>query len=334
MKTKQMSAVYLAMAGLLLAVGNVSAATQTVTNGILTVSISDAGGNIGQFTVTTGDSHPNPSQTVFYPIGTSNITLRDVGAAVMWSNDGSAPAAGLAGYTATTMNTQPAAVTPIGTNGFRTTYTLPNFTVVQDVVIDGTTLADTNVRHTISVTNNSAASRQYGVRNMWDWQIADNDASYFRQRSPDTAFTDVFSTFVAPAFTHYEMVDDLTTPAFSVFGTVHGGSLSPQPTPPDQLRYSSWSAAINSAWDFDNTGSAIDSAVFYYWGFDTPLTLAPGATGTHTQYVATVLGAVGGAASGSTSIPTLTEWGLMTMSLLLAGLGYRQLRRPKAGTVA
>ncbi len=334
MQTKQLRALYVAMAGLFLAVGSVSAATQSVTNGLLTVSISDAGSNIGQFTVTTGASHPNPSQTVFYPIGTSYITLRDVGALTMWVNDNGAPAPGLAGYSATLMSSQPAVVAPIGTNGFRTTYTLPNFTVVQEVVINGTTLTDTNVRQTISVTNTSQAERQYGVRNMWDWQIADNDASFFRQRSPDTAFTDVFATFVAPAFTHYEMVDDLTTPAFSVFGTVHGGSLSPQPTPPDQLRYSSWSAATGSAWDFTNTGSGSDSAVSYYWGFDTPLTLAPGATGTHTQYVATVLGAVGGTPSASTPIPTLTEWGLMTLSLLLAGLGYRQLRRPKTGTAA
>lgn len=333
---KKLYGLCMAMSGMFLAVGDTSAATQTVTNGILSVSIEDAGSSIGQFTVTTGASHPNPSETVFYPIGTSDITLRDVGAQTMWINESSAPSAGLAGYTATAMNTQPATVIALGANGFRTTYTLPNFTVVQDVVINGSTLANTNVRHTISVTNTSAAPRQYGVRNMWDWQIAGNDASFFRQRSPDTAFTNVFATFTSPAFTHYEMVDNVTTPTFSVFGTVQGGSLSPQPTPPDQVRYSSWGSAVGSAWDFANTGSAVDSAVEYYWGFDTPLTLAAGASASHTQYVSTVLGAVGGTpvASTSTPIPTLTEWGLAALSLLLAGLGFRSLRRSPTGRAA
>lgn len=105
-------------------------------------------------------------------------------------------------------------------NGFRTTYTLPNWVVVQDVAISGTTLADTNVRHSVTVTNSSAVTRSYGVRYMRDRQIAGNDASLFRTRNPDGTFTGTFIGYDAPAFQAFEEVDNIATPAFSVFGRV------------------------------------------------------------------------------------------------------------------
>jgi hypothetical protein len=98
----------------------------------------------------------------------------------------------------------------------------------------------------VTVTNTSAVSRQYGVRFMWDWEIAGNDASLFRQRNPDAAFTSTFTTFPSPRFQLYEEVDNATTPTFSVFGTVGGGPLTPAPTTPDQLRYSSWGTSYSN----------------------------------------------------------------------------------------
>jgi hypothetical protein len=271
-----------------------SLAVLTATNGILTVDIENAGDDIGVFTISTGASHPHPGQTVFFPIGTSYITLRDATALQMWVNGGSfgAPSPGLAGYTLMLMNTQPAVVTTLGTTGFRTTYTLPNFTVVQDLVINGSTLSDTNVRHSVMVTNTTQGARQFGLRYMWDWQIAGNDASFFRMRNPDGAFTSTFATFAPPTFQLFEEVDNITTPTFSVFGTVMGGSLVPAPTAPDQLRYSGWAIADGFAWDFSNTGGDTDSATEHYWGFTTPISLAAGASSTFHQYVSTVLGAV------------------------------------------
>lgn len=316
------------------------AAYQTITNGYLTLTIEDAELTIGQFTVTTGANHPQPGQTVFYPIGTSIITLRDVDAAQLWVNYSIEPATpGLAGYTSMVMNTQPVSVVPLGANGFRTTYTLPNFTVVQDLTINGTTLADTNVRHTVTITNTTGASRGYGLRNLWDWQIASNDASFFRQRNPDTAYTSVFQAFNAPTFTHYEVVDNTTTPTFSIYGTVFGGTLSPAPSAPEQIRYADWYESISSAWDFTVAGSDEDSAIVYYWGYNSPLTLAAGASASYTQYLSTVLSAVGGApvdpsppaapaTPATTPIPTLSGWGMILPSGLLGlGAAYAGRRR-------
>ncbi|MEO8432109.1 MAG: IPTL-CTERM sorting domain-containing protein [Acidobacteriota bacterium] len=313
------------------------AAEVSVTNGILTVTIENAGTEIGQFSIATGASHPHPNESVFYPVGTSWITLRDATANQMWVNGSDASAAGLAGYSLMFMNTQPAAVTPIGTSGFRTTYTLPSWTVVQDVVINGTTIADTNVRQSVTVTNTTTAPRLFGLRYFWDWEIADNDGSFFRQRSPDGAFTSTFQTFAAPGFQFFEEVDNIATPTFSIFGTVQGGTLSPAPTTPDQVRYVSWSDFDDFAWDTAVTGGNDDSGTVHFWGFNAPISLAAAASQTFTEYVSTVQGAIGqptpvttpggGAGGPAAPIPTLSPWALVVLGVGLSGIAFLALRK-------
>ena len=268
-------------------------AVQSVTNGILTLEYDEGS---GLFTINTGANHPSPNQTVFFPLGTSYITLRDATSKIMWvnidDNVGLGPSTpGLSGYTLKSMLDEPVSTTGLS-NGFRTVYSLPGFDVTEDVLINGTTLANTNILHQVRVRNSSTAARSFGLRYQWDWQIAGNDASLFRRRSPDGAFTSTFETFVNPGFRLYEEVDDATSPTFSIFGSVSNLGLTPAPTVPDQLRYASWSEADNSAWDFDNLGSDDDSSVVYYWGFGTPISLAAGATQTFAQYVTTQLGAI------------------------------------------
>lgn len=123
-------------------------------------------------------------------------------------------------------------------------------------------------------------------------------------------------------------VESTTKPTFSIYGTVTGGTLSPAPSTPEQVRYADWSYSIDSAWDFPVTGGAQDSAILYFWGYNAPLTLAAGASVSYTQYVSTVLGAVGGgtATTTATAIPTLTEWGMILLSGLL-GLGAAHTMR-------
>jgi hypothetical protein len=98
-------------------------------------------------------------------IGTSYITLRGNTAQEICANSGGTVNTNIAPYVFRSMQGAPAvAVVTNIANGFRTTYTLPNWVVVEDVVIAGTTLADTNVRHQVTVTNTSAVVRSYGVR--------------------------------------------------------------------------------------------------------------------------------------------------------------------------
>ncbi len=273
-------------------------ATQTVTNGILSVRYDDTN---GIFSISTGASHPKPNQTVFFPVGSSFITLRDATSKIMWVNlslnDVFAPSVpGLAGYTLQSMVNPSTTTTPL-TNGFRTVYVVPNLEVTEDVVINGTTLTDTNVLHQVKVRNTGDAARAFGVRYMWDWQIAGNDASLFRPRSPDGTFSSTFANFDNPNFLLFEEVDDATTPTFSIFGSVGNLGLNPVPTVPDQLRYASWGSSDSSAWDFSNIGGNTDSSVVYYWGFNTPRDLAAGQSQTFAQYVTTQLSAI--------AVPTL-----------------------------
>ena len=265
------------------------------TNGILTVECvgeSEDNYGIGQFTVRTGADHPHPGKNVLYPSpSTTFFSLRDVTGSVLWTNSEGLPT-DLGGFDADRMSGYPATLTALGSKEFRVTYNLPEYIVTEDVAISGSVLADSKVRHTVSVTNTTTGARQYGVRIMWDWMIADSDDSWFRPRDPDGTFTDIFCTFTPPVFPRYEQVDFPASPTFSVFGSVTGCDQARPATQPEELRYSSWGIADGKGWDFVNTGSGSDSAMVYYWGKNTPLTIGPGETASFTQYVTTELGAL------------------------------------------
>ena len=283
-----------------------AAAQSTATNGILTLEFDPSS---SEFSILTGLNHPNPTQTVFYPVGTSYITVRDFTRGEDYVNDVFGAVDPATGQSSKYMGT--GVVVAIGSRGFRTTWALPNFTVIQEVEIGGTTLSDTNVRHQVSVQNTSNAPLSYGVRYLWDWQIAGNDASLSRQRFPDGAFTSTFTAYPSPTFQTYEQTDSLTNPTFTIYGSVQGGSLASPPTKPDRVAYVSWIDFVAASWDYPITGGGIDSAIVYYWGYNTPLTLAPGASNQVRQYVSTVASGVG----VTTLQKTMTEY-------LYVPLGY------------
>ena len=276
-----------------------AAAQSQATNGILTLEFDPT---TSEFSILTGLNHPNPKQTVFYPVGTSYITMRDFTRGEDYINDVVGAIEPTTGTLAKSMGT--GIVVAIGSRGFRTTWALPNFTVVQEVEIGGTTLIDSNVRHQVSVQNTSSVPLLYGVRYLWDWQIASNDASLSRPRFPDGAFTSTFTAYPSPTFQTYEQTDSLTNPTFTIYGSVQGGSLASPPTKPDRVAYVSWVDFVVAAWDYPITGSGIDSAIVYYWGYNTPLTLAPGASNQVRQYVSTVASGVG----VTTLQKTMTEY--------------------------
>lgn len=318
----------LGLAALLVA-APAAAVVVSYTNNILTVYTDNAGTSAGMFWVKTGSAHPNPNQNVIYDSQTSYITLRDVTAGEIWTDAGFAPSSNIPGFVSRSMQVAPAtvAVTSLPT-GFRMTYTLPNWLVVQDVVVNGTTLADTNVRQSVTVTNTSAVSRSYGVRYMWDWEIAGNDSSVFRTRNPDGTFTNVFVGFNSPGFQAFEEQDTLVNPTFSVFGTVGGGSLLPAPTQPERLAYVSWGDFESAPWDFPITGSNSDSATVHYWGYAAPLVLAPAASRTFIEYISTnpTSVGVGPGTTAATQVPTLSQWALFALVGLVVLLGMRVAR--------
>jgi len=264
----------------------------TASNGILTVQYDTFS---GQFTIVTGPGHPNPGQSVFFPLGTSYITFRDASAQVVYTNCNNPGSAGIAGYTTGNLCATAPVVTSLG-NGFRAVFTLSDWTIQQDVVINGSTIADTNVRQSVTVTNTTHHTLSYGLRYLWDWEIAGNDSSYFRTRNPDGNFLAAptqFTDFSNPTFQLFEEVNTINCAecnVLHVYGTVGGGSLIPTPTTPDQVRFASWGDAYSSAWNFSEGSS--DSATVHFWGFNTPLTLHGGAAATFVEYVTTQIEAV------------------------------------------
>ncbi len=282
----------------------IAAMADTVTNGILRIDYD----SIGRFSLSTGALHPAPDETVFFPVGTSYISVRDYARQQVFVNtthdDFGTIDAG-SGVSAAVLLMGPGATQTLSGTGFRTTWTLPNFNVVQEVEITGAALSDTRVRHEVRVINTSATPLNYGLRYLWDWQIAGNDASLARPRSPDGPYTSTFVAYPSPSFRAYEQTDSLLSPKFTIYGTVQGGITELPPTLPDRVAYVSWSDFYGAAWDMPITGADDDSAIAYYWGYLTPLTLASGASTSFRQYVSTVAGAIG--VSTSTT-KTMTEY--------------------------
>jgi len=262
----------------------------SATNGILTVTYDTSD---GRFSIDTGANHPLPGQSVFFPTGTSYITLRDSDSQEIFINCGTV-SPGIAGYTSVDMCATRPVVTSLG-NGFRAAFTLQNWTVTEEVVINGSTISDTNVRQSVTVTNTTRQNRHFGLRYLWDWDVAGNDRSFFRARNPDGQFLgpQQFTNFPSPTFQLFEEVnspDCTECNILHVFGTVGSGTLIPTPTTPDEVRYASWGDAFENAWDFNEGFS--DSATVHFWGFNQPLRLRAGQSATFVEYVTTQLDAV------------------------------------------
>jgi hypothetical protein len=283
------------------------------TNNFYTVFVNQlAGPGFGQYTVMTGPSHPvtistgSPKNVLFGDgdPGTSYNSIRSYTSGAtyvanvnlttgppLYVLDPSRP-----GITGT--------VTPLGTTGFRTTYVLsgpPNtpdaLTIVQDVNTHGTTFETSTVEVTTTITNNGGAPVALGLRYLWDTQIGIDDGPTFQALSPDGPVLLTERTFVSPSFGFYRIQDNdenVPTPLFSVFGTVtQPSTISPAPTPPDQLENADWGQSFfapfdyttNSGADVSSVSGSNDNAVLYYWGPTqaNAITLAPGASRTFSQ---------------------------------------------------
>jgi hypothetical protein len=298
-------------------------------NGILVVSVDDSAPAVGLFTIATGALHPQPRFSVFYPIGSSYLTLRDVTAQEVWANADETVNQAIAPFLPRSMQSAPAAASLTAIpGGFRAVYALPHWRVTQDVVLSGTTLLDTRVRHTIEVENTSAIARSYGLRALWDWEIAEQPQSRWRARSPDSAFTAAFAPFDAPAFRAFEVVDRAIGTTYAVFGTVAGGPLTPAPTLPDRVAYVQWLDFYEAPWDYPVGGADEDAATVHFWGYREPLTLAPGARATFHQYVTAHPAALGlQPDEGAAPVPAVSPWALAGLAGTLALCAYGGLAR-------
>lgn len=280
--------------------------TVTTGNGIYDASVEDSDGGMGQYTARTGDNHPitigtGDYQNILYGganenPGTSWSTIRSYTSQTDYVNDDDS------GHDSTfdvVSLDAFATVEPIGTTGTRTTYVvtsaaaeLDDLTIVEDVNVNGSTLNDSSVEITTSVTNDGDEPVDIGIRYLWDWAIADDDGPSFTPIDPDAATIVTEQTYLSPDFTAYAIQDndDAGAPLFVVYGTVNGpAAIDPPPVAPDVLMFVAWWPADDEAFDYitdpsldvaSPDGDENDSAVLYYWGpnAQNPIHLDPGET--------------------------------------------------------
>jgi len=271
----------------------------------------DQAPGIGEYTIETGPNHPVTIST-----GSPQNVLFGNGVPGTSYNSFFSYTTGTT-YVATDFNAAPnlvvlnpttpgitASVTPLGSTGFRTTYTLAGppqtpdkLTIVQDVNTHGTTFQTSTVEVTTTITNNGSAPVAMGLRYLWDTQIGQDDGPTFQPLNPDAAVLLTEKNFQPPTFGFYRIQDNngnATTPLFNVFGTVtQPTSVTPPPTPPDRLVNASWPASVDVPFaytadpslDVSSPGGIDDNAVLYYWGATqaTAITIAPGASRTFSE---------------------------------------------------
>lgn len=252
------------------------AATVTGGNGTYTIHIDNEN---GQYTVTTGPSHPlGEGLNVLYGGGSPGTSFDSVKNFTTGHE--------------TQLMALPATVVALGSTGFQTTYlwALDQLEIVQTIQVHGTGFNDSFVEVSTIVKNLGVAAAKVGTRYLWDYQINRDDGPTFQANEPTGPVLLNEEAFPAPAFDHYTIEDNDVSPeppTFDVLGTVRGPAIA-SPVAPTRLVDASWPASFGTTFDYTPTGENVsvsgggtnDNAVLYYWGDnagDAP-TIPPGGT--------------------------------------------------------
>lgn len=158
------------------------------------------------------------------------------------------------------------------------------------------TFESSRIRITTKLYNTTGSNCQYGIRMLFDINIANNDSAYLWDgsvwRSNETAWD-----WPIP-FIRYivSKVPDFAADKF-IYGNICDSSYGMQPTPPEHFSYGWWGdwtepfgnglwnpVWTDCAWQNRALGGSNDAAVAYWWGYSTPITLAPGQTFVANQY--------------------------------------------------
>ncbi len=277
--------------------GGEGTGTIVVTNGIYTLSVEDVTGSdgAGTYTVSTGANHPNPNQDVLYDgvnqaPWSSYLTVRVYDTSTEYVSSTDTDIVPSPGYNLDYLDGYLDSVSQVGNEVTITWTTSEDLTIEQVTAVEGTDLDNSRVQVTTTVNNNSEGAIDVGIRYEWDLMIADSDDSWFRERNPDSSWTETEIAYEPPGFEMFETTNDPNSPVFNVFGSVsEPATLTPPPTPPDRLVYAEWDGAYSAAFDYTPvpyTGE--DSAVLYYWGISggaTPITLPAGGSTSVTAYL-------------------------------------------------
>ena len=237
------------------------------TNGILTIQIFST----GQYTIRTGASHPVPDTNIFYPTETSFDSIKSITSGTVYVNDFVSDGSTFLGDSTIEL---------IGTTGFKITNVITSpdsLTIEKTVNIIGTTLADSYVQVDTKIINNGASTTALAVRYLWDYELGSDDGPTFRAKNPDDSTLFLAKDYPSPSFESYDIQSNLYQDDLVVSGTSIGPSTF-SPTTPDRISYVPWQSSKDTSFDYtvipnDNINS--DSAVLYYFGINSPLSVLP-----------------------------------------------------------
>ncbi len=279
-------------------------AIQEAGNTIYRVLVEDTGINAGTYSAKTGTAHPSPNQNVLYG-AVSNVTSTNYTTIRSYTSSTDYPQRGnpASSFGVTALSGFYTGTTPISTTGYQTTWSLPggtvqnpdNLLIVQDWNVEGTTLNDSRIALSTSVTNRGGTTVLLGIRYLWDYQIGTDDGPTFTQRNPDGAVLVNETTFAPPGFEFYHIEGNSAATTFTISGTANGPNAL-QPSQANPLKFVCWSSAVGQAFDYATTGAncvggsgttANDTAVLYYFGATSgsAISVPPGETVTVTEYV-------------------------------------------------
>ncbi len=269
-----------------------TAAAVTAGNNFYTIAVATGGGSyIGTYTVATGPQHPatitagTPQDVLFggaaHNPWSTYLTVRSYNTTSEYTTSG-APSPS-PGYTSVPLDPYYASTSSTATS-VTTTWNVNRqndvFTIIQTIAVERTTLDNSRVRATTTVTNNGNAELDIGVRYLWDIMVDGEDGSYCKTVNPYGSWLSTEQDWTPPSFEQYQNTNNPATPVFYINGSVSGPAFIPPPSPPDKLQFADWEDAYDVAFDYTTTGKTIagnDSAMVYYWGYnnDNPIRLDP-----------------------------------------------------------
>lgn len=279
-----------------------AAAVISAGNGIYNIYVEDSTPDFGTYTVATGANHPatiamGTPQDVLFAGAAGNpwstyLTVRSYTSLTEYTSSASPSAS--PGYSQVDLDTYAGPVTS-GPNWVANNWLVNNvadvFSISQLIVVEGTTINDSRIRVSTSVSNGGAPI-DIGIRYEWDIMIDGEDGSYVKTVDPYSGWYSTEQEISSPVINQFQAVNDPSSPIFYINGSVNGPAFSPLPTPPSLMQFADWGLVDGEAFDYTPTGQTIagpsnDSAVTYYWGdnVDNAITLGVTESTDVTQYL-------------------------------------------------